>query len=77
MSLSTEYLEHEDIENGADGTFWSDEIICTNFNLVSGYQASPRAFFDHHRTRLFCPGGHWEFFNDVRFQSRAKNIGRV
>lgn len=27
MSLSTEYLEHEDIENGADGTFWSDEII--------------------------------------------------
>lgn len=45
--------------------------------MVSGYQASPRAFFDHHRTRLFCPGGHWEFFNDVRFQSWAKNISRV
>ena len=27
MSLSSEYLENEDIENGADSTFWSDEIM--------------------------------------------------
>ena len=60
MFLSSEYLENEDIENGADSTFWSDEIMM--YQLQFG---------------LICPGGHWEFFNDVRFQSQAEHISRM
>ena len=48
MSLSSEYIEHQDLEYGTDGTFWSDEIMMYQFQLVISYQTAPRALFYYH-----------------------------
>ena len=77
MSLSSEYIEQQDLEYGTDGTFWSDEIMMYQFQLVISYQAAPRALFYYHQTGQICPVVHWEFYNDFRFQSQAKRISWI